>query len=138
MDTVLETRPGLAPHCALGSVGSDPVGAQVLCEESAPLSQCGFPDVETLPVLAHRLDDQVHMRMILVRMHGEGIAMLEGELLPCEVPAREQQLLGRGPLRHREDDVMNEPGRLATRLAAVRPPAPRIIDPCITNILSEA
>ena len=52
--------------------------------------------------------------------------MLEGELLAREVPAREQQLLGRGPLRHREDDVMNEPGRLATRLAAVRPPALRI------------
>jgi hypothetical protein len=50
MDAVLETRQGLAPHCTLGRVGGDPVRAQVLCEESAPLSQCGFPDVETLPI----------------------------------------------------------------------------------------
>ena len=105
MDGIFETRPGPAPHRTLGRVGSDPVGAQVLREESAPLSQCGFPDVETLSILAHRLEDQVHMRMILVRMRSQGIAMLEGELLPCEVLAREQQLLGRGPLRHREDDV---------------------------------
>ncbi len=81
MDGILETLPALAPHCALGRVGSDPVGAQVLREESAPLSQCGFPDVETPPILAHRPDDQVHMRMILVRMHGQDVAMLEGELL---------------------------------------------------------
>ena len=109
MDAVVETRPGLAPQCALGRVASDPVRAQLLCEESAPRSQCGLPDVEALPVLDHRLDDQMRMRVILVRIHGQGIAMLEGELLPCETPAREKQLLGRRALRHREDYVVNEP-----------------------------
>ena len=113
----------------------------MLCEESPPLSQGGFPDVEPLPLLAHRPDDQVHVRMVLIRVQGEDIAMFESELLPCEVPAREQQLLGRGSLRHRKNDVVNEPRGLATRLAAVRPSAlgsRRVEIPVIDNVLLDA
>ncbi len=61
---------------------------QALCQQSSPFSQCGFPDVEPLAFLAHGLDDQVHVRMVLVRVQDQGIAMREGELLSNEVLAR--------------------------------------------------
>src|SRR6185312_12909345 len=51
--------------------------------------------------------------------------MLEGELLPCEAPAREQQLLRRCPFRHRQDYLVNQFRWLETRLPAIRASAMR-------------
>ena len=47
-----------------------------------------FRIIEPLPLLAHRLDDEVYVRMVLVRVQNQGVTMLEGKLFPREVPAR--------------------------------------------------
>src|SRR5215469_18289218 len=96
------------------------------CELSAPLSQCGFSNIEPLPLLAHRLDDEVYVRMLLVRVQNQGIAMLEGKLFAGKVAARGQQLLGRRTLGHRENDVVDELRWPATRRAPVRPTGLRV------------
>lgn len=61
INAILETRLVLAPDRALGRVGGDTLLTQVLRKRSAPHSQCRFPDIQPLPFLAHRRDDEVHM-----------------------------------------------------------------------------
>src|SRR5215469_98013 len=95
------------------------------CELSAPLSQCGFSNIEPLPLLAHRIDDEAYVRMLLVRVQNQGIAMLEGKLFAGKVPARGQQRLGRRPLGHRENHVVDQLRWPTARRAAVRPTSVR-------------
>jgi hypothetical protein len=79
----------------------------------APFPQGGLANIEVHTLLAHRLDDDVHVRMLLVSMEDHRISVLQGELLLRKPAHRRQELVWRSAHRHGEDNVMDEPGRLA-------------------------
>jgi hypothetical protein len=79
-----------------------------------PLSQSGFANIHPHPLLAHRLDDDMHVRMFLVGMKDHGITVLQSELFLRESSHCGEELFSRSARRHRKDEVVYEPRRLAT------------------------
>src|SRR2546430_15529410 len=72
----------LSAHRTRGGVGGDPLGAHEACEILAPFTQHGLVDMKAPSIGAFGFHDQVHMRVLLVRVQYEGVAVLEGKFLP--------------------------------------------------------
>ena len=47
----------------------------------APFPQRGVANIQTHPLLTHRLDDDVHMRMLLVGVEDHRVAVLQRKFL---------------------------------------------------------
>src|SRR5205807_9744487 len=88
VDAVKLRRLALAAHRPFSGVGLDSQLAKVLGEVAAPLPQGGFANVQPDALLALRLDHDMHMRVSLIGVERQGVAMLESEFLPGEGPNR--------------------------------------------------
>ena len=82
------------------------------CEPLSPLPERGFAKVQPLAVFASGLENQVDMRMRLVRVQSHHIAMLKCKLLPGEIPHRRLDLLGRRSGGHGEYEFIDQSWRL--------------------------
>lgn len=122
IDAVALLRLGNAPHGSLRRVRRDALRPQLAGELAPPLPQGLLADIDPPPLLAHGLHDQVDMRVRLVSVKHQGITVLERELLSGERTARFQHACCRRALWHRQDDVVDQLGRLAARSAAIRGP----------------
>jgi len=78
----------LAAHGALSRIGLDALFSKVPGKLTPPLAECRLSNVQPLPLLAHRLNDEVNMRVWLIRMQDHRISMLKRELLARERAAR--------------------------------------------------
>lgn len=78
--------------------------------------------MEPLPVHVLGLDDQVEVRVGLIRVQHHGISVPDPEFLAGEHPGGRQHLFRRGRRGHRQDDVVDQL-RLARVFALImRPP----------------
>jgi len=75
----------LAAHRPLSGVGLDSQLAKVLGEVAAPLPQGSFADVQPDALLALGSDNYMHVRVALIGVQRQGVAMLEN----ASAPARE-------------------------------------------------
>ena len=82
------------------------------CEPLAPLPERSFAKVQPLAVFASGLENQVDMRMRLIRVQSHYITMLERKLIAGEVPHRRLDLLGRRTGGHRENEFVDQSWRL--------------------------
>jgi hypothetical protein len=64
----------------LSRIGCHAVPAQVPGKLPSPFPQRGFPDVQPRPVVAHRLDDHVHVGVGLIGMKYHRVPILRPEL----------------------------------------------------------
>src|SRR5580692_792749 len=85
---------------------------KMACEPLSPLPERGFAKVQPLAVFASGLENQVDMRMRLIRVEGHHIPMLERKLLPGEIPYRRLDLFGRRSGGHGEDEFVDQSLRL--------------------------
>src|SRR5205823_7997072 len=100
----------------------------------------GFPNVQSDALFALRFDDDMHMRVALIRVQRHGVAMLECELLASESPHRLEEFLGWSPPGHREHQVVHELRRLASggdRPLGVAPVHLKIEIPILHKVLLE-
>jgi len=93
-----------------GRIGLHALPPELTSKLLAPATEVRLPDVEPTPVHAMRTDHEMNMRMILIRVHHERVAVLQSELLPRERAARCKEAVRRRPRRHRQNDVVNELG----------------------------
>src|ERR1700684_991116 len=86
VNRVLERGARLPAHRPLRRIGGHALSSQLLGEARSPFAQRCLSDVQALPVFALSLDDQVHMRMLLIRVQDERVTMLKRELFSRETP----------------------------------------------------
>src|ERR1700689_395500 len=79
-----------------------------------PVAECRFADVESRTLFADSSDDDVDVGIALVGMQRHRVTMLKRKSIDCERPHRRLEFVGRRALRHREDEIVYEPGRLAS------------------------
>ena len=77
--------PGSADR-SLRRVRANALRSQVSSKFPPPLTKCGLTDVQPDPLLAHRFDDHVDVRMRLVRVQHHGIAVLGPKCLSRKDP----------------------------------------------------
>jgi integrase len=72
----MELAPSRLPaHRPLRGIRRDAVRAQMTCELLAPMPQRRLADIEPHTLLAHRLHNNVHVRMRPIGMQRKGVAM---------------------------------------------------------------
>ena len=86
VDRVLERSARLPAHRPLRRVGGHALSSQLLGKMRSPFAQRRLSNVQALSLFALSLDDQVHMRMLLICVQDEGVTMLKRELFPREPP----------------------------------------------------
>ena|ERR1700733_12634527 len=107
IDGVGLSRERFTTNEARGGIGRDPVRSQMRSEPGSPLLECRLFDMQSLSVFAHRLQQDMNMRVRLICMQHERVAMFECKLFSQEVSYGIQNLFGRRPRRHREHQFMN-------------------------------
>ena len=113
---------GLPARSTRRGIGSDSLDAHHAGKVFPPLPQHGLVDVEaSAAVLPLRLDDQVDVGVLLVRVERHGISVRRPELLPRENLRSREHLLRRCRRRHRKDDVVDQLHRPRENLRAPRP-----------------
>jgi len=75
---------------------------------SAPFPQRRLLDIEAHALLAHCLDDHVHLRVRFIGVEDHGVAMLGPKLLPREGLNCRQDLLRWDTCWHREQELMHK------------------------------
>ena len=120
IDAVMERPAGLAPHSPLRGIGRNPVCPEMPSKFPPPLPKCRLANVESPALLAHGLDHEVDVRVVLVGMEHHRVPMLQCKLLTRKVPAGRPQFLRRGPVGHREHNVVNDLRRLPSGRTTVR------------------
>src|ERR1700722_18964998 len=96
VDRVAEGLLSLSAGGTRGRIGRDPLVPHHLSKVLPPLPQHRLVDMKaSLAVLALGLDDQVHMRVVLMSVQHHGVSMLRAELLARE-NLRCRQYLSRG------------------------------------------
>src|SRR5579871_5767211 len=88
------SRLPLAPtaHDARRSVRGYPLLSHELREILAPPAQHFLIDVQSAPLLALGLHDQVNVRVLLIGMQGHDVAVLSAEFFARELPSSGQHL----------------------------------------------
>src|SRR6185437_10407107 len=124
IDPVAHWRPYLATHGPLSGICRDPLCPQLYSKLAPPTAQGRLAYVQASAVLTDRLDDQVHVRVLLISVQNHEVAMLEREFVACEVPAGGQEFCRRSTARHRQNDVVHQFRGLATGSTSVRGPQP--------------
>lgn len=84
VDCLGQERPGLAPNGALRRIRGDAELAQILGELGPPSAHRRLSDVEPLALLAHRFDDDMDVRVRLIRMQHHRVSVFESPLIRCE------------------------------------------------------
>src|SRR5260370_42036296 len=98
---------GLAAKISVGRVCGDTLCREVSGEFAPPVTQGCLPDIEPLALLAHCLNNHMHVGMRFVGMQHHSVPMLQCELLAREVPhGLKHTLRGRSGW-HREHEFMN-------------------------------
>jgi hypothetical protein len=88
MYTVFSGASTLTSHCTLCGIRRHAQSTQVTRELRPPVPQGRLLDVEPHALLAYGLEDQMHMRMWLVRVQHHRVPMLPIEFLAREVAHR--------------------------------------------------
>src|SRR6185437_9081443 len=109
-------------------------------EFPSPASQGRFADVKPRPLLAHRPDDHMHVRMRLVRMQHHRVAVVEREFLTREVLYCLEHLLWRRSRGHREHQFVYALGRVPTPPIEIRtlPMLMKVEVPVLGKVLRHA
>jgi hypothetical protein len=109
----------LSSNGASSSVRGNPLGPQMGCELLSPAPKRCLADVQPPSILTDGLNHKMDVRVILIGMQNDRIAMLECEFLSGKLSARCQEFCGRRARRHRQHHVVNEFSRFAAGNAPV-------------------
>jgi hypothetical protein len=85
--------------------------AQMRRKLCPPAAKCRFAYVESDTLFAHSSDDKVDVRISLVCMQRHRVTTLKRESVHGERSHGGREFVGRGSLRHGEDEIVDELGR---------------------------
>src|SRR5687768_715075 len=108
IDRIALRTDDLPAHSALRRIGSHALRPQVASEFCSPSPQGRLAYMQALSLLTHCLHHCMHMRMGLIGVEHERIAMLEPELFSQEIPRGRLDRLRRRASGHREDEFVHE------------------------------
>jgi len=112
IDPIGRTSTRLQPRRPIRRIGGNTQRSQMARKVMPPAAQHRLLDVQASAVFAEGFHEYMDMRMGLIRVQHQGVAMLQRKLLPREVPDRFEHLVRRRSGRHREHQLVYESRRL--------------------------